>query len=804
MNRWLQHVSLWLTIVLTAILPGCVGSGQTPVLSISGPSAIAIDQGQLVNFSIDLQHGHGEGVTWTCSGPASTSTSLTNQTSTSVTFNANGSTGTATVTATSVKDTSVSASVSINVNAPPAVTTTQAQLKAAPAADGQKYSFTFSASGGSGTLTWTATVLPADGLSLSSAGVLSGTPTMAGTISFTLTVTDSSAAGPKSANSPPLTLNVGLGSVPNIMSLSPTSGPVGTSVTIAGVNFGATQGTSTVTFNGTVATPTSWSTTSIVAPVPSAATAGNVIVTVGGVASNGVGFTVTAALSACGGGGSEALLSGHYAMLLQGFDNTQPIGIGGVFEADGSGHITLGTEDINSAGNLGLFISLGIDPAKSSYSVGSDQRGCLTIVTEAGTGTPSASSPITLSFRFSLGSVTSGVASSGQLIQFDSTGPNGINTAGYLERQDTSAFSNSAIKGTYAFGASAREVGLGEFGIAGVFISDGNGNITGGVADYNTDNGGNLDGASGATDFPAGPLTVKAGGNYGIGTSLGRGSVNFFLSDGTGVGAAVYVISATELLMLMEYQQSSHSPLFVGRVLLQSKSSFGNGDLNAAAVYYASGLGSAGTRAELDIVTLGGSGTFSITGNQDDSGVLTSGSSSSGIYTVSSNGRVLLSGIGKHNSVLYLTAPNKGFALDASAHCESGFLAPQSGEPFTNALADSPPPYAFGTIQPGDTHVEDSSGVYNFDGSGNLTGTSDDNSTGNGGPVNPDQSINYTYTIDSTGTGIMPAGCSFTAGTCDYIFMVISPPSGSSPFGQVVLIDADSSNTYPALITAEQ
>ena len=74
---------------------------------------------------------------------------------------------------------------------------------------------------------------------------------------------------------------------PSITSLSPTSGAVGTSVTIAGTNFGATQGTSTVTFNGTAGTPTSWSATSIVVPVPSGATTGNVVVTVGGVASNG-------------------------------------------------------------------------------------------------------------------------------------------------------------------------------------------------------------------------------------------------------------------------------------------------------------------------------------------------------------------------------------------------------------------------------------------------------------------------------------------------------------------------------------
>jgi len=69
---------------------------------------------------------------------------------------------------------------------------------------------------------------------------------------------------------------------------------VGTSVTIAGANFGAAQGTSTVKFNGITATPTSWSAGSIVAPVPAGATTGNVVVTVGGVASNGVSFTVQA------------------------------------------------------------------------------------------------------------------------------------------------------------------------------------------------------------------------------------------------------------------------------------------------------------------------------------------------------------------------------------------------------------------------------------------------------------------------------------------------------------------------------
>jgi hypothetical protein len=87
----------------------------------------------------------------------------------------------------------------------------------------------------------------------------------------------------------------GGGTTPNITSLSQTSGAVGTAITITGSNFGSSQGTSTVTFNGTTATVSNWSATSIIAPVPAGATTGPVVVTVGGIASNGVAFTVLTA-----------------------------------------------------------------------------------------------------------------------------------------------------------------------------------------------------------------------------------------------------------------------------------------------------------------------------------------------------------------------------------------------------------------------------------------------------------------------------------------------------------------------------
>jgi len=80
---------------------------------------------------------------------------------------------------------------------------------------------------------------------------------------------------------------------PTIQSLSPSSGPVGTSVTIAGKNFGMPQGSGTVMFNsGVVAMPTSWTDSAIVVAVPTGATTGNVVVTASGGQSSSKTFTV--------------------------------------------------------------------------------------------------------------------------------------------------------------------------------------------------------------------------------------------------------------------------------------------------------------------------------------------------------------------------------------------------------------------------------------------------------------------------------------------------------------------------------
>jgi len=82
---------------------------------------------------------------------------------------------------------------------------------------------------------------------------------------------------------------------PTIAGFTPTSGPVGTSVTINGTNF---TGATAVRFNGVSASFTVSSTTAIQATVPAAATTGPLSVTTpGGTATSANNFTVTAILT---------------------------------------------------------------------------------------------------------------------------------------------------------------------------------------------------------------------------------------------------------------------------------------------------------------------------------------------------------------------------------------------------------------------------------------------------------------------------------------------------------------------------
>jgi RHS repeat-associated protein len=151
---------------------------------------------------------------------------------------------------------------------------------------GTAYSQVFTATGGNAPYTWSISsgTLPI-GLSLAAnTGSVTGTATVGGLTNFTVQVTD--------ANNSTATQSLSMAVSAVISGISPSVGSPGTNVTISGGGFGATQNASSVSFNGVSATVSGWSASSIGVIVPSGATTGNIVVTVGGMPSNGVSFNV--------------------------------------------------------------------------------------------------------------------------------------------------------------------------------------------------------------------------------------------------------------------------------------------------------------------------------------------------------------------------------------------------------------------------------------------------------------------------------------------------------------------------------
>jgi RHS repeat-associated protein len=161
---------------------------------------------------------------------------------------------------------------------------------------------------------------------------------------------------------------------PNVSSLSTATGAVGASVTITGTNFGSSQGASTVTFNGTAATPTSWSATSIAVTVPSGATTGNVMVYASGVNSNGTSFTVVAtpsitSLSATTGAvGAAVTITGTNFGSSQGSGTVQFNGTAASVTSWSATSIAVTVPSGATTGNVVVYAD-GVDTSGTSFTV---------------------------------------------------------------------------------------------------------------------------------------------------------------------------------------------------------------------------------------------------------------------------------------------------------------------------------------------------------------------------------------------------------------------------------------------------
>jgi IPT/TIG domain len=493
-----------------------------------------------------------------------------------------------------------------------------------------------------------------------------------------------------------------------ITSLAPTSGMVGAAVTITGTGFGASQlSNSSVTFNGTAATPIAWSATSIVVNVPTGASTGNVVVIAGGTASAGVNFTVTSGTPAACGSGSESILSGSYAFSMAGF---QGGGVGnhfarvGSFAADGAGHITTAEEDLNvsTAGDDHHTVAA----SGSSYSVGPDYRGCLTLAFADGAAT----------FRFSLGTLnSSNQATRGHIIEFDDLSGAGKRGSGNLLRQDTTTFRSTALLANYAFGMGGFDHLGGHVGEAGTFtLTPTTGTISAGFFDFN-DAGSVPYGTAGTAGTSTGTLLTT------ISSSSGRTTATFTAEPSCGVACtyhwAVYVVNANQFFLMSTDVLSINAPITSGRAI-STTTTFNTGSLANSAGYIveASGATPSGS-ATVELEKLA----FSfpnVTGTQFTYGLASSPTAAQNTvgtaFAAAANGRFTF-GTGANSRVVYLTDPTvaasiAGFIFGGPGdnNANEGLMVAAQSAVFSPAGNGR---YFLGTVTSGDATVKNQVGV---------------------------------------------------------------------------------------------
>ena len=700
-----------------------------PTISVSlTPSAqTKIDQGQTLNFTATVSNdSSNKGVTWTASGATCTGVAcgtFTNSTTSAATYNAPTSVAantTVTVQATSVTDTTKSASTAVVVSPLPSITTTTLANGVVSTA----YSATLQAAGGAGSLTWSlasGSSLPA-GLTLNAAGAISGTPTAAGTTTFTVKVTDASQGqpGPASASQQ---LSIMIAPAP--LTITTTSLPNGTVNVSYNAPLQASGGTTPYTW--TVASGsslpsgltlggsgTNWS----LSGSPTATGTFNFSLTVTDstkptAASKTQALSLTVGASAACGSGNEDALSGQYAFSLSGYNASGFMGAIGSFTADGSGHITAGTVDSNG---ISLGVKNGsVTASGSSYSVGSDNRGCATIVTPF----------YTFKTRFAL-DTTSGAATGGAIQEWEPAQSQYI-ASGLILKQTVPASLPNGVWVYAQFGVfSTSQTRTAVVGT----LTASNGSFTAG--EYDSDAGGSHATHSGLTGTYTAPATPT--GRFTTTTSL----------SGIAAHRAAYLVSGTRFLELTSDALGSTTSALVGDVRLQSGSLTLSGNL----AFYTSGIISGGAGGIIDFgrVTVSGS---SLTASvyEDEAGTWatpTPFTETCG-FSIDSYGKATLTGTNCQTDapVIYLYGANTGWMLGTGSSMSFGRIEPQSATTITSGM------YFFGTQMAGHLSVQTGTGTASLASAG-ATGTGDDTSTTS--PLQADQPVAETFTVSSDGT----------------------------------------------------
>ncbi len=482
----------------------------------------------------------------------------------------------------------------------------------------------------------------------------------------------------------------------------------------AGLNLGATSGT----IGGVPTGPATSSTFTVSvtdSSTPPLSGSANFTITIGAADSS-----------------NNSELNGSYAFLFQGFNDSDGtmVVVAGSFVADGHGNILPGGfEDANG--------STGAQPTQelsaSTYTIGADNRGTLSLTTQSGTTV----------LAISVGDIQAGVATKARFIRFDDvSGTNGHTGSGVILQQNPLIFALAAIKGSYAFGETGSNLTNGnpESGV-GFLNSDGNGNFTpAGVIDL--DDGGTL--VSGAAISGTYQLTNET-------VSSGRLAASVTIAGVNGTNSDVfYIVSSSQAVFISI--NTTLNTIYSGITQLQVPpvGGFGLGSLSGNAVVALQGKRADGTSTVgVGNATLDGNGNFTLAFDQNRAGTSTTGTAG-GTYTVAGDGRAVLTvTTGTFNSrtaFLYLDGTNQGFFSTTDTAASAGFFEP-GGNNFNNASLSGN--YFVGTFDPTALQASDLSGVASFDGIGTLQTTTDEtNPVGN---LEGDKQVSTPYNIALNG-----------------------------------------------------
>ncbi len=588
---------------------------------------------------------------------------------------------------------------------------------------GMPYNAQLAASGGEPPYSWTLNAgsgpLP-PGLSLSDTGVISGTPTVGGTFSFTVKVTDTQSTS--------VTANLSITISAGGLVITTTQLPTGTQNSSYSATLGVAGGTPPYTWSlalGTLPTGLNLApTTGVISGTPTGLGTSNFTVQV----QDSLGVQAQATLSiTINPSTSDGALSGNYAFSFNGFSNGQPVFMAGSFISDGQGNITSGVLDLN----IGHGTPQSGSPFTGTYDITSDHNGL-------GTMTFNVPSLPGLTFNFHI-AVSSG--GNGQLIQ-DNTDP-ATRGSGAFYVQNANDFGLPPSGKTFTEGTIGADQAFARYAKAGVFTVATAGAVTGGTEDVN-DNG---------------TLTNRQFTGQFLPPNLqtGRGQVAFDFPNGVTNNYAYYVVFKGQYIILGTDPVNANDPLTLGTVLVQTGSGFSNGSLSGNSIYEASALapnnGSPQAVVTLGLLDVLSAGSAQISLDQNQGGTLTQQQVSQGTFNIASNGKVTLSGFGGTPPIIYLYNTNQGFAVGQDSSVAQGILEPQTAiPPYSNFSIFGT--YLGGTIGPVEVPVEDAVSYVLADGNGNLNGVQFYSGTSGSG----NRPISDTYLVDNTGRAVLSSG----------------------------------------------